>query len=162
MTVRPAKTKISLDIRPVWSVFALRSMGSKGPKLSSCGQRRLWSDWADAQADLCLRWEHIILLGLSWGGSNYNTDINDNANNCLGSFKVSYLNLSRSTTKPIKSHAKTQISLGICDLWLWHSPEIFSLVFFDKWWETHLWVVSFYGLGTTHSPYKWMICKTTT
>ena len=26
------------------------------PKLSSCGQRRLWSDWADAQADL--RWAH--------------------------------------------------------------------------------------------------------
>ena len=22
-------------------------------------QRRLWSDWADAQADLCLRWAHI-------------------------------------------------------------------------------------------------------
>ena len=36
-------------------VFAVRSMGSKGPKLSSCGQRRLWSDWADAQADLSLR-----------------------------------------------------------------------------------------------------------
>ena len=33
-------------------VFAVRSLGSWGPKLSSCGQRRLWSDWADAQADL--------------------------------------------------------------------------------------------------------------
>ena len=40
-------------------VFAVRSMGSLGPKLSSCGQRRLWSDWADAQADLRLRWAHI-------------------------------------------------------------------------------------------------------
>ena len=28
MAVRPAKTQISLDIRPVWSVFAVRSMGS--------------------------------------------------------------------------------------------------------------------------------------
>ena len=27
MTVRPAKTQISLDIHPVWSVFTLRSMG---------------------------------------------------------------------------------------------------------------------------------------
>ena len=65
--VRPAKTQISLDIRPVWSVFdvpghlpslirvfAVRSVGSLGRKLSSCGQ--LWSDWA-------------ILLVLSWGGS---------------------------------------------------------------------------------------------
>ena len=46
--------------------------GPKGPKLSSCGQRRLWSDcadaqadlrlwsdWADAQADLSLRWAHM-------------------------------------------------------------------------------------------------------
>ena len=45
--------------RTLWSVFALRSMGSEGPELSSCGQRRLWSDWADAQADPNLRWAHI-------------------------------------------------------------------------------------------------------
>ena len=32
---------------------------SEGPKLSSCEQRRLWSDWADAQADLSLRWAHM-------------------------------------------------------------------------------------------------------
>ena len=40
------------------SVFAVRSMGSSGPKLSSCGQQRLCSDWVDAQADLSLRWAH--------------------------------------------------------------------------------------------------------
>ena len=40
-------------------VFAVRSMGSYGHKLSSCGQRKLWSDWADAQADLSLRWAHM-------------------------------------------------------------------------------------------------------
>ena len=49
MTLRPAKTQISLGICQVWSVFAVHSMGSQGPKLSSCGQRRLWSDWADAR-----------------------------------------------------------------------------------------------------------------
>ena len=32
-------------------VFAVHWMGSQRPKVSSCGQRRLWSDWADAQAD---------------------------------------------------------------------------------------------------------------
>ena len=32
-------------------VFARRSKGSYGPKASSWGQQRLWSDWADAQAD---------------------------------------------------------------------------------------------------------------
>ena len=29
---------------------------SQGCKVSSCGQRKLWSDCADAQADLSLRW----------------------------------------------------------------------------------------------------------
>ena len=31
-------------------------------------QRRLWSDWADAQADLSLRWAHIHFVGfvVSW------------------------------------------------------------------------------------------------
>ena len=31
-------------------------------------QRRLWSDWADAQADLCLRWAHTHFVGfvISW------------------------------------------------------------------------------------------------
>ena len=40
-------------------VSSVRSMGSWGPKLSSCGQRRCWSDWMDAQADLSLRWAHM-------------------------------------------------------------------------------------------------------
>ena len=39
-------------------VFAVRSVGNYGPKVSSCGQGRLWSDWADAQIDLSLRWAH--------------------------------------------------------------------------------------------------------
>ena len=44
-------------------IIAVRSMGSYGPKLSSCGQWRLWSDWADAQADLSLRWAHTHFVG---------------------------------------------------------------------------------------------------
>ena len=40
-------------------VFAVRSIGSYGLKVPSCGQRRLWSDWADAQADLRLCRAHI-------------------------------------------------------------------------------------------------------
>ena len=39
--------------------FAVRFMGSSGPKLPSCGQRRHWSDWADAQADLSIHWAHM-------------------------------------------------------------------------------------------------------
>ena len=50
-SVHQAKTQTSLGIHPVWSVFAVCSMGSWGLNVSSCGQWRLWSDWADAQAD---------------------------------------------------------------------------------------------------------------
>ena len=57
--VCPGNTQISLGICPVWSVFAWRFMGSKGPIASSCGQQKLWSDWADAQTDLSLRWAHM-------------------------------------------------------------------------------------------------------
>ena len=46
--VRPAKTQISLVIRPV---FAVRMK-----KATHSAHRRLRSDWADDQADLCLRW----------------------------------------------------------------------------------------------------------
>ena len=35
------RTQISLGIHPVWSVFTVRSKGSKGLNLSSRGQRRL-------------------------------------------------------------------------------------------------------------------------
>ena len=31
-----------------------------GHPLYSCGQWRLWSDWADAQAELSLRWAHML------------------------------------------------------------------------------------------------------
>ena len=54
--VRPAKTQISLGIRPVWSESSLSAWRKLG---SLNAQRRLWSDWADAQADLSLRWAHM-------------------------------------------------------------------------------------------------------
>ena len=46
----------------IW-VFTVRSMSSWGPNVSSCGQRRLWSDWADAQADLSL---HCAQRSFCW------------------------------------------------------------------------------------------------
>ena len=54
LPLHPVKPQISLGIRLVWSVFVVRFMGSYGPKVSSCGQWRLWPVWADAQADLSL------------------------------------------------------------------------------------------------------------
>ena len=43
--------------------LAVHPMASWVPKVSSCGQWRLWSDWEDAQADLSLRWMHSHFVG---------------------------------------------------------------------------------------------------
>ena len=50
--VRPAKILISLRIRAVWPESSLEAV-------SSCEQRRLWSDCADAHADLSLHLAHM-------------------------------------------------------------------------------------------------------
>ena len=39
-------------------------------------QRRLWSDWADAQADLRLHWEHMSFVGFVIRRLIYNTTVN--------------------------------------------------------------------------------------
>ena len=52
-----ARSKDSDQPRHPTSLISLRC-ALKGSKLSSCGKRRLWSDWADAQAYLSLRWAH--------------------------------------------------------------------------------------------------------
>ena len=44
--------------RSLIRIFTGRIFNSQGCKVSSCEQRRLRSDCADAQADLSLRWAH--------------------------------------------------------------------------------------------------------
>ena len=109
--VRPAKTRINLGIRPVWSVFAVRLKNARVLSYPLSTQRRLirlgecpgWfeSDWADAQADLTLRWAHVILLILSWVGSYI------------------YMYMSHVMRKAVLCHkrtTKTQISMRIHSL----------------------------------------------
>ena len=105
VSVRSAKTQISLGIRPVWSesslsawrmlgslathwtlsedsdqpghppslirVFAVRMKNAWVLRYPLNALRRVWSDWADAQADLSLRWAHtqfvgFVILRLKW------------------------------------------------------------------------------------------------
>ena len=68
MSVHLAKTQISLGIWPVWSVFAVHIKKAWVLSYPSSAQRRLWSVWADAQADLSLRWAHSHIVGfvMSW------------------------------------------------------------------------------------------------
>ena len=44
-------------------VFTARMKKAWGLIYPSRAQRRLWSDWADAQADLCLCWTHSHFVG---------------------------------------------------------------------------------------------------
>ena len=45
------------------SGFAVRMKKALVPSYPLSTQRRLWSDWADAQADLSLRWAHSHFVG---------------------------------------------------------------------------------------------------
>ena len=68
VSVRPAKTQISLGIHPGWSVFAVRMKKRWVLSYPLSAQWRHWSDWVDAQADLSLRWVHTHFVGfvMSW------------------------------------------------------------------------------------------------
>ena len=57
--VRPAKTQISLGIRPVWSESSLSACRKLGSLATHWAHSEDWSDWADAQAGLSLRWAHM-------------------------------------------------------------------------------------------------------
>ena len=63
MIVHPAKTHISLGIRPVWSESSLCTQWvAKDPSFLHADSED-WSDWVDAQADLSLRWAHSHFVG---------------------------------------------------------------------------------------------------
>ena len=62
-----------VGIRPVWSVFAVHMKNHWVLGYPYSAQWRLWSDWADAQADLSLRWARSCFVVLSWGGSFLNS-----------------------------------------------------------------------------------------
>ena len=58
--MRRANVPIKLHIRRVWSEFSLGAIFDiQGCNVSSCGQQKLWLDWADAQAFLSLRWAYL-------------------------------------------------------------------------------------------------------
>ena len=63
MSVRPAKTQISLCMRPVWSESSLSAWKNLGPLATHWAHSEDWSDWTDAQADLSLRWAHSHFVG---------------------------------------------------------------------------------------------------
>ena len=60
LPVRPAKTQISLCIRPVWSESSLPARRNLGSITGHWAHSEDWPYWADAQADLSLRMPRLI------------------------------------------------------------------------------------------------------
>ena len=70
MTCAPSKDSDKPGHPPsLIRVFAVRMKKGWVLIYPLSAQRRLWSDWVDAQADLSLNWAPVISLVLSWGGS---------------------------------------------------------------------------------------------
>ena len=70
MTVCSAKTQVSLGMHPGWSESSLCAQWVAKDRRFLQADSEDWSDWADAQADLSLRWAHTVtLLVLSCRGS---------------------------------------------------------------------------------------------
>ena len=61
--VHPAKTQISLGFCPVWSESSLPAWRKLGSLATHCVHSEDWSNWADAQANLSLRWAHSHIVG---------------------------------------------------------------------------------------------------
>ena len=61
--VCPAKTQISLGMRPVWSETSLSAWRKLGSLATHWAHSEDWSDWADAQTDLSLHWAHSHFVG---------------------------------------------------------------------------------------------------
>ena len=113
--VRPAKTQISLGIRPVWSepghptslirVFAVRM--KKAWVLihitTHSDDSKDWSDWLDTQADLSLRWAHRSFVWF----------FHTSAQNKFAEYEPPHDKTNKMTMRP----AKTQISLGTRPVW---------------------------------------------
>ena len=58
-SVRPARTQISLGIRPVWSKSSLCAQWVAKDSSFLHADSEDWSYWTDAQANLNLRWAHM-------------------------------------------------------------------------------------------------------
>ena len=124
-------------------VFAVRMKKDWVLSYPLSAQRRLWSDWVDAQADLSLRWAHshfvgfvmlrLIRCGYSLESPQQKLFLNYHYIWQLaeagsspyirwptGGIQEPKIKLSHHMTKPKKwsvHQAKMQINLGICAVW---------------------------------------------
>ena len=79
--VRPAKTQISLGIRPVWSESSPCAQWIAKDS-SFLHERRLWSDWVDAQADLSLCWAHMLFCWFCHAAAHFMVSLKQSFIDC--------------------------------------------------------------------------------
>ena len=109
VTVRPAKTQISLGICPVWSESSLCAQWvAKDPRfLHVDSDDSGWSDWADAQADLSLRWAQSHFVGfvmsqLKYWKLTFFVEVFLLISRWSFCFHINITDMSRDMTKPTK------------------------------------------------------------
>ena len=61
--IEPTRDKTKVSVRPVWSESSLSAWRKLGPLATHWVHSEDWSDWADTQADLSLRWAHSHIVG---------------------------------------------------------------------------------------------------
>ena len=81
--VRLAKTQIRPGIRPVGSESSLSVWRSIGALTTHLAHSEDLSDWADAQADLSLRWAHMSFCWFCHEAAHIKRERNINTKNCI-------------------------------------------------------------------------------
>ena len=66
----------------------LRSAWASAPWIA-CGQRRLWSDWTDSQADLSLRWAHRPYFWFCYAAAHFGYLCDCGASQVIWKLKIS-------------------------------------------------------------------------
>ena len=63
LIIKPTKWHVCPAMIPISLVFAFRMKKAWVLSYQLSAQRKLWSDWSDAQADMSLRWAHSRFAG---------------------------------------------------------------------------------------------------
>ena len=84
MSVRPAKTQISLGIRPAWSESLLCTQWVAKDPMFLHADSEDWSDWVEAQADLSLCWAHTHFVGFVMSRLKYRVQKHVMSGECRG------------------------------------------------------------------------------
>ena len=137
MSVHQAKTRISLGIRPVWSGSSLSAWRKLGSLATHWVYSEDWSDWADAQADLSLRWAHNHFVGFVMSRLKHGLLLHFAGP--LGSFRHRFSMPVSGGPENVKSMFDLYIRLRPAGILPWNNLESISN---QQFWESNLETIS--------------------